>query len=115
MCQHAAALHAAENDLATHRQRHATLTTWLHNPTHDLTARTALAQLLDLPTPADTRSSHMTNTDLTEDLAQTLYDALYAITPYAEPHFANEHAGLRNAVEAVLAHAADQNEKSASL
>ncbi|MFD9056166.1 hypothetical protein ACFWCM_12700 [Streptomyces albidoflavus] len=50
----------------------------------------------------------MANTDLTEDLAQTLYDALYAITPYAEPHFADEHAGLRNAVEAVLEHAAAQ-------
>ncbi|MFD3363636.1 hypothetical protein ACFWW5_11090 [Streptomyces albidoflavus] len=40
MCEHAAALRAAEQDLATHRQRHATLTAWLHNPTHDLTART---------------------------------------------------------------------------
>ena len=40
MCEHAAALRAAEIALATHRQRHATHTTWLHNPTHDLTART---------------------------------------------------------------------------
>ncbi|MEU3261015.1 hypothetical protein ABZ694_25035 [Streptomyces albidoflavus] len=108
MCEHAGALRAAEQDLATHRQRHATLTAWLHNPTHDLTARTALAQLLGLPAPADTRSSHMTDTDPIEDLAQTLYDALHDITPYAEPHFSNEHAGLRKAVEAVLEHAAAQ-------
>ncbi|MFF8458885.1 hypothetical protein ACF06T_30620 [Streptomyces albidoflavus] len=50
----------------------------------------------------------MTDTDPIEDIAQTLYDALYDITPYAEPHFANEHAGLRKAVEAVLEHAAAQ-------
>ncbi|MFF8458884.1 hypothetical protein ACF06T_30615 [Streptomyces albidoflavus] len=60
MCEHAAALRAAENDLATHRQRHATLTAWLHNPTHDLTARTALAQLLELPAPADTPTRRFT-------------------------------------------------------
>ncbi|PVC80557.1 hypothetical protein DBP19_36075 [Streptomyces sp. CS090A] len=36
-------------------------------------------------------------------LSDTLYDALYAITPYAEPHFADETEGLKNAVRAVLA------------
>ncbi|MGW7398086.1 hypothetical protein ACWGH7_16495 [Streptomyces cyaneofuscatus] len=36
-------------------------------------------------------------------LSDTLYDALYAITPYAEPHFADEAEGLKNAVRAVLA------------
>ncbi|WP_432185442.1 hypothetical protein [Streptomyces tendae] len=37
-----------------------------------------------------------------EALSDTLYDALYAITPFAEQHFADEHEGLRNAVRAVL-------------
>lgn len=41
-----------------------------------------------------------------ESLADTLYDALYAITPFAEQHFADEGEGLRNAVRAVLAQAA---------
>lgn len=36
-------------------------------------------------------------------LSDTLYDALYAITPYAEPHFADQTEGLKNAVRAVLA------------
>ncbi|MFD8469040.1 hypothetical protein ACFV10_28530 [Streptomyces cyaneofuscatus] len=36
-------------------------------------------------------------------LSDTLYDALYAITPLAEPHFADETEGLKNAVRAVLA------------
>lgn len=49
-----------------------------------------------------------TETDPIEELADTLYDALYAITPYAEPHFADEHEGLRNAVTAVLQEAAAQ-------
>lgn len=40
------------------------------------------------------------------ELADTLYDALYAITPYAEPYFADENEGLENAVRAVLAEAA---------
>lgn len=39
-------------------------------------------------------------------LSDTLYDALYAITPYAEPHFADETEGLKNAVRAVLTEAA---------
>ena len=52
----------------------------------------------------------MTDTDPIEELADTLYDALYAITPYAEPHFADEREGLRNAVQAVLtAHAESLN------
>ena len=50
----------------------------------------------------------MTDIDPTEELADTLYDALYAITPYAEPHFADEREGLRNAVQAVTRHAAGQ-------
>ncbi|MFH8531569.1 hypothetical protein ACH4GE_24500 [Streptomyces tendae] len=39
-------------------------------------------------------------------LSDTLYDALYAITPFAEQHFADEGEGLRNAVRAVLEQAA---------
>jgi hypothetical protein len=50
----------------------------------------------------------MTDTDPIEELADTLYDALYAITPYAEPHFADEREGLRTAVRAVLDEAAAQ-------
>lgn len=50
----------------------------------------------------------MSDTDPIEELADTLYDALYAITPYAEPHFADERQGLRNAVQAVLEEAAAQ-------
>ncbi|NUQ95821.1 MAG: hypothetical protein HOY79_04430 [Streptomyces sp.] len=46
--------------------------------------------------------------DPIEELADTLYDALYAITPFAEPHFADEREGLRNAVTAVLAQSAAQ-------
>ncbi|MFF0512462.1 hypothetical protein [Streptomyces sp. NPDC004250] len=41
-----------------------------------------------------------------ESLSDTLYDALYAITPFAEQHFADEQEGLRNAVRAVLKQAA---------
>ncbi|MFD8626650.1 hypothetical protein ACFV4E_22665 [Streptomyces hygroscopicus] len=48
----------------------------------------------------------MTDTDPITELADTLYDALYAITPYAEPYFADERHGLENAVRAVLAEAA---------
>ncbi|MGW3196267.1 hypothetical protein ACWDBD_17110 [Streptomyces sp. NPDC001118] len=51
----------------------------------------------------------MTETpDPITELADTLYDALYAITPYAEAHFADESEGLENAVRAVLAEAAAQ-------
>lgn len=50
----------------------------------------------------------MTDIDPIEELSDTLYDALYAITPYAEPHFAEEGEGLRKAVQAVLEHAAAQ-------
>lgn len=49
-----------------------------------------------------------TGTDPVVELADTLYDALYAITPYAEPHFADEKEGLENAVRAVLNQAAAQ-------
>jgi hypothetical protein len=48
------------------------------------------------------------DTDPIVALADTLYDALYAITPYAELHFADENAGLENAVRAVLTQAAAQ-------
>ncbi|MFH8813077.1 hypothetical protein ACH4GZ_38760 [Streptomyces hygroscopicus] len=48
----------------------------------------------------------MTDTGPITELADTLYDALYAITPYAEPYFADERHGLENAVRAVLAEAA---------
>ncbi|MDN3244117.1 hypothetical protein [Streptomyces sp. ZSW22] len=41
-----------------------------------------------------------------EALSDTLYDALYAITPFAEKYFADEREGLRNAVRAVLEQAA---------
>lgn len=41
-----------------------------------------------------------------EALSDTLYDALYAITPFAEKYFADEGEGLRNAVRAVLEQAA---------
>lgn len=54
----------------------------------------------------------MTDVNATTDpivaLADTLYDALYAITPYAELHFADENEGLENAVRAVLEQAAAQ-------
>jgi hypothetical protein len=47
-------------------------------------------------------------TDPIEELADTLYDALYAITPFAEAHFADEGDGLKSAVQAVLSQAAAQ-------
>ncbi|MFF1444187.1 hypothetical protein [Streptomyces sp. NPDC058295] len=50
----------------------------------------------------------MTDIDPVEELADTLYDALYAITPYAEAHFADTGEGLKNAVRAILAEAAAQ-------
>ncbi|MFB6507520.1 MULTISPECIES: hypothetical protein [unclassified Streptomyces] len=54
------------------------------------------------PTPATS------SIDPIDDLTDTLYDALYDITPYAEPDFADETEGLKNAVRAVLAEAAAQ-------
>ena len=42
-------------------------------------------------------------------LADTLYDALYAISPAAEAHFADETEGLKNTVRAVLAGAQKLN------
>ncbi|WHM30264.1 hypothetical protein OH540_09535 [Streptomyces sp. BPPL-273] len=51
------------------------------------------------PTTAD-------SAETIEALSDTLYDALYAITPFAEQHFADEREGLRNAVRAVLEQAA---------
>ena len=41
----------AENDLALLRSRLALVTTFIHDPTHDHTARAALAQALGLPAP----------------------------------------------------------------
>jgi hypothetical protein len=48
------------------------------------------------------------DTDTIEALSDTLYDALYAITPYAEPHFADQGEGLKAAVRSVLDEAAAQ-------
>lgn len=45
------ALDAAEDDLAILRGRLAIVTRFIHNPTHDHTARLALAQDLQLPAP----------------------------------------------------------------
>lgn len=50
----------------------------------------------------------MANADSLEELSDTLYDALYDITPYAELHFADEGPGLKKAVKAVLTQAAAQ-------
>jgi hypothetical protein len=50
----------------------------------------------------------MADHDPIVQLTDTLYDALYAITPYAEPHFADEKEGLENAVRTVLTEAAAQ-------
>lgn len=50
----------------------------------------------------------MTDIDPIDELSDTLYDALYAITPYAETHFADENAGLKNAVRAILDQATAQ-------
>ena len=41
----------AENDLALLRARLSIVTTFIHNPAYDDTARHALAQALNLPTP----------------------------------------------------------------
>lgn len=49
-----------------------------------------------------------TDIDPIEELADTLYDALYAITPFAERDFADEREGLRNAVTTLLKEAAAQ-------
>jgi hypothetical protein len=50
----------------------------------------------------------MTDTDPITALADTLYDALYAITPMAETYFADEPEGLENAVRSLLTEAAAQ-------
>ncbi|WP_329126191.1 hypothetical protein [Streptomyces sp. NBC_01353] len=49
---HAPLLASAENDLALLRARLAIVTTWIHNPAYDETARAALARNLGLPAPA---------------------------------------------------------------
>jgi hypothetical protein len=46
--------------------------------------------------------------DPIEELADTLFDALHAITPHAARYFANETDGLKSAVQAVLHEAAAQ-------
>lgn len=46
-------LRAAENELQDSRLFKATAATWINNPAYDLTARQALAQLLNLPAPRD--------------------------------------------------------------
>jgi hypothetical protein len=50
----------------------------------------------------------MTDTDPITALADTLYDALYAVTPMAEKYFADEPEGLENAVRSLLSEAAAQ-------
>ncbi|GHB03834.1 hypothetical protein GCM10010330_67700 [Streptomyces tendae] len=49
--QAAAALHAAEDELAKLRRRVREVAAFLHDQAHDLPTRQALAQHLDLPVP----------------------------------------------------------------
>lgn len=49
--RHTSLLATAENDLAVLRARLALVTTWIHNPAYDTTARAALAHALGLPEP----------------------------------------------------------------
>ncbi|MFJ8727714.1 hypothetical protein [Streptomyces sp. NPDC093269] len=49
--RHASLLATAENDLAILRGRIALTVAFIHDPTHDHAARTALAQRLGLPEP----------------------------------------------------------------
>ncbi|GHC40121.1 hypothetical protein GCM10010348_79210 [Streptomyces anthocyanicus] len=78
-------------------------------------ARTRLLQALDAPycqalghTPEGLLAAYEASRTQTVDdstveaLSDTLYDALYAITPFAEKYFADEGEGLRAAVRAVL-------------
>ncbi|MGW3383290.1 hypothetical protein ACWDCO_24280 [Streptomyces albogriseolus] len=51
LCTHHSDLLSAENDLALLRGRIAIVTTFIHNPAYDDTARRALAQALGLPEP----------------------------------------------------------------
>jgi ribosomal protein S15P/S13E len=53
--RHPHLLATAEQDLAILRSRLAIVATWIHNPTHDHTARRALAQALGLPEPTQPR------------------------------------------------------------
>ena len=53
---------SAENDLALLRGRLAIVTTWIHNPTYDDTARRALAQALGLPEPTPLKTRQETTT-----------------------------------------------------
>jgi hypothetical protein len=50
-CRHASLLATAENDLAVLRSRIALTVAFIHDPTIDRDARTALAQRLQLPEP----------------------------------------------------------------
>lgn len=54
MCEHATALHGAEDDLARLRTALAQVTAWINNPNNDPAARSALAQHLGLPEPRRT-------------------------------------------------------------
>lgn len=49
--RHTALLATAENDLAILRARIALTVAFIHDPTHDRDARTALARTLGLPEP----------------------------------------------------------------
>lgn len=55
MCEHATALHAAEDELALRRGLLATVTAWINNPAHDHAARLDLANHLGLPAPSTPR------------------------------------------------------------
>ncbi|MFI2620452.1 hypothetical protein [Streptomyces sp. NPDC018584] len=50
--RHTKLIATAENDLALLRSRLAVVTTFIHDPAHEHTARAALAQALGLPEPA---------------------------------------------------------------
>ncbi|MDR3083695.1 MAG: hypothetical protein LBV60_22730 [Streptomyces sp.] len=54
-CRHASLLATAEDDLATLRARIAIVTTFIHDPAWDDTARRTLARRLGLPEPTPPR------------------------------------------------------------
>ncbi|GAA3807836.1 hypothetical protein ACFQ0G_53775 [Streptomyces chiangmaiensis] len=54
--RHASLLATAENDLAILRGRLALTVAFIHDPTHDHAARTALAKRLGLPEPAQEKT-----------------------------------------------------------
>ncbi|MFF6966235.1 hypothetical protein ACFY9G_23070 [Streptomyces anthocyanicus] len=123
----ALAQHIADHPMSTvqaaFRYLNAPLTVELHEqPAVSLPAteaRTRLLQALDAPycqtlgfTPEGLLAAYEASRTQTvddsavESLSDTLYDALYAITPFAEKYFVDEGEGLRGAVRAVLEQAA---------